>query len=63
LRRRRTKKEEEKRRKKERDPCVRGKERGKERKEKDKGHVAPCEWLGGDNKIHSSQLGKATWQG
>jgi hypothetical protein len=38
-------------------------ERGRERKEeKDKGHMAPCEWLGGDNEIFSNQQGKATWQ-
>jgi hypothetical protein len=38
----------------------------KERKEKeegkDKGHVATCEWVGGDNEIFPSQPGCDTWQ-
>jgi hypothetical protein len=32
-----------------------------EGKKKDEGHVAPCEWVGGDNEILPSQLDCDMW--
>jgi hypothetical protein len=35
--------------------------KGRGKKKKDEGHVAPCEWVGGDNEILPSQLDCDMW--
>jgi len=38
-----------------------GKKEKKRKRERDKGHVAPYEWVRGDNEILPSQLDCDTW--